>query len=165
MCLLLWTITLPGFIALLLLGATLPEWRTPHGSLLSALRATIAFLGLHLLGSIGGPPAMIAVTCCLLVPVAYLLTPEVWVTARQEGLREPGEQDSELLIHVGREAICVAPLRPQGRIRIDGELREAVSENGYVDAGSTVVITGVRDNRLVVAYRSRPVTVAQQLDL
>lgn len=41
---------------------------------------------------------------------------------------------------VGREAEAATPLTPSGRIRVDGRLLEAKSENGWVNPGEKVVI-------------------------
>jgi membrane-bound serine protease (ClpP class) len=43
---------------------------------------------------------------------------------------------------IGAEAVAVTRLTPSGRIRLDGKLLEAKSENGWVEPGEKVVIVG-----------------------
>lgn len=51
---------------------------------------------------------------------------------------------------IGRHAVTATALRPIGRIVLDGQEREATSENGMLDAGAEVVVIAVRLGELVV---------------
>lgn len=44
--------------------------------------------------------------------------------------------------YIGTQAETVTRLTPSGRIRVDGQLLEAKSENGWVHKGEPVIITG-----------------------
>ena len=66
----------------------------------------------------------------------------------QDAKAPVGEPDVESL--VGRRATTATALRPIGRILLDGQEREAVSENGMLDAGTEVVVVAARLGELVV---------------
>lgn len=51
---------------------------------------------------------------------------------------------------MGRLAETRSPLRPMGTVACGSEEREAVSDEGYVPAGTTVEVIGVREGRLLV---------------
>ncbi len=44
---------------------------------------------------------------------------------------------------VGREAVAETPLRPAGKIRLDGEIHEAQASGEYIEPGARVRLTGV----------------------
>ncbi len=56
---------------------------------------------------------------------------------------------------VGGIATTVSPLRPSGAIEIDGEVVDAVSESGYVEAGAAVTIVARRGFSWVVEPGAR----------
>ena len=58
--------------------------------------------------------------------------------------------DSENAKLVGRTAIAHTVLRPSGMIEIDGELYDAMSEIGYIDKGSKVIIKRYETGQLHV---------------
>jgi membrane-bound serine protease (ClpP class) len=51
---------------------------------------------------------------------------------------------------VGRRGVASSPCRPEGQVRVDGELWHAVCREG-VDAGEPVVVTGVSGLTLEVS--------------
>jgi membrane-bound serine protease (ClpP class) len=42
----------------------------------------------------------------------------------------------------GTVAVVVTPLRPFGKVEVDGKVYEATTENEWVDAGEQVVVVG-----------------------
>ena len=50
---------------------------------------------------------------------------------------------------IGRDAVVVLPCRPEGQVRLDGELWQARCEGG-ADAGTRVVVTGIEGLTLTV---------------
>ena len=54
---------------------------------------------------------------------------------------------------VGKDAVAVTPLMPGGFIEVEGEQESAVSDDGYLDPGTGVVIVGLRQSNLVVRRR------------
>lgn len=56
---------------------------------------------------------------------------------------------------VGRNAVCVTDMRPAGKIEIDGEAYDAVSQTGFIDAGTDVTVCKYENAQLYVrAMRS-----------
>lgn len=56
---------------------------------------------------------------------------------------------------VGRNAVCVTDMRPAGKIEIDGEAYDAVSQTGFIDAGTDVIVCKYENAQLYVrAMRS-----------
>jgi membrane-bound serine protease (ClpP class) len=51
---------------------------------------------------------------------------------------------------VGKKGVVVTTLRPTGRIEVENESYDVVTEGGFVEKGHTVEITEVRGNRIVV---------------
>ncbi len=60
---------------------------------------------------------------------------------------DPGDGRQSL---IGRTGVAHSPLRPSGRVEIDGTLYDARSAMGYVDAGAGVVVTDVESWSIVV---------------
>lgn len=77
-----------------------------------------------------------------------------------DGSREPDDQElnlaeamgetEDLSVLVGREGVAHSPLRPSGRVEIDGTLYDAKSSLGYVEPGSSVRVTGTEGWSIVV---------------
>jgi membrane-bound serine protease (ClpP class) len=51
---------------------------------------------------------------------------------------------------LGRSGTAVSPLRPAGIAEIDGTRVDVVSDGGFVDVGTTIEVTRVDGNRIVV---------------
>lgn len=51
---------------------------------------------------------------------------------------------------VGKQGIAATDLRPSGKIKIDGVLMDALTEEGYISSGITVKVTGVSNAQLTV---------------
>ena len=56
---------------------------------------------------------------------------------------------------IGHDATVLSPLKPTGEIVVCEVRHTATSESGgYLDSGDVVVVSGVRDGRLLVRQRS-----------
>lgn len=78
----------------------------------------------------------------------FLLEPPVDTARNTDPLNET-EQDGRI-IRVGDTGVAESPLRPAGRILLDGEYVDAISDGSYVDAGDAIQVVDVRANRVVV---------------
>lgn len=58
--------------------------------------------------------------------------------------------DRTVARHVGRAAIASTPLRPSGKIEVDGELLDAVSIAGFIESGTAVDIVRHENAQLYV---------------
>ena len=56
----------------------------------------------------------------------------------------------ELEALVGKEGVSVTPLRPSGTATIEGERINVVTEGGFVERNSKIVVVEVEGNRVVV---------------
>lgn len=52
--------------------------------------------------------------------------------------------------HLGKEVIVLNALGPSGRVDIEGEKFQAISDMGFIDAGTRVVVDDIRMNQYVV---------------
>ena len=59
---------------------------------------------------------------------------------------------------IGQQGLTVTELRPVGRIEVNGERHEAISESGIIDAGTPIEIVNAYDAQLKV----RPVPSGQE---
>jgi membrane-bound serine protease (ClpP class) len=105
--------------------------------------------------------ALIAAICgiaviALLGPKVRLfnrLTLTAQITGTASGPLSPGDapgagQDRQSL--VGKIGVAATPLRPVGRVEVEGELYEAQAEGLYVERGRGVKITRIRGNNITV---------------
>jgi membrane-bound serine protease (ClpP class) len=53
-------------------------------------------------------------------------------------------------IKVGAIGVAVTPLRPSGKIEIDGARHDVVAELGFIDIGKEVRVVSVTDFRISV---------------
>ena len=51
---------------------------------------------------------------------------------------------------VGKKGIAITSLRPSGRVECEGELFDAVSDEGLIERGEAVIVTEISANHLVV---------------
>lgn len=76
-----------------------------------------------------------------------------------------GEQDSKkgyvsgakrgTLPLVGSEGVVISPLRPAGKVEIAGELYDAVSNGGFIEKSTAVVIASVEGSKIVVEEKTQ----------
>lgn len=59
-------------------------------------------------------------------------------------------QDMSLTRFVGREGITLTFMRPAGKVEIDGDVMDAVSNIGLIDKGERVIVTRFENAQLVV---------------
>jgi membrane-bound serine protease (ClpP class) len=60
------------------------------------------------------------------------------------------EDDENYSVLVGKHGTADSVLRPSGRAMIDGKSYSVDADNEFVDAGSEIVVTRVRGNRITV---------------
>lgn len=59
-------------------------------------------------------------------------------------------QDDDASRLLGARGETVTPLRPAGRVAIGTEQVDAISERGFIEAGTAVVVTRCDENRILV---------------
>ncbi|HED53088.1 MAG TPA: hypothetical protein ENJ00_02670 [Phycisphaerales bacterium] len=67
-----------------------------------------------------------------------------------EGLLEAMDEPDDLAALVGRDAVAHSPLRPSGRIELDGQLYDAMSAFGIIDSGTRVRVVRAESWQVVV---------------
>lgn len=114
------------------------------------------------IGSIGG--ALSVVTLSIVTAIIVL-----WLVARQLDdipllsrliLKNADPDEGASLLSTlaqstdepqpGTTGEAISPLRPAGRVRIDGRSHDAIAERGYIEDGDRIVVTGKRGFSLVV---------------
>jgi membrane-bound ClpP family serine protease len=65
------------------------------------------------------------------------------------------DRPDEGLATIGRTGMSFTPLRPSGKIEIDGRRYDAASEGRLIDAGTTVEIVGWSGFLMIVRERKR----------
>jgi membrane-bound serine protease (ClpP class) len=80
------------------------------------------------------------------LPFGNRLVLEADMTANR-GYVSPPESDRRWL---GKIGTAISPLRPAGIAEFDGARLDVVSDGDFVDAGSTIAVTRVDGNRIVV---------------
>lgn len=58
--------------------------------------------------------------------------------------------DAGLSLMVGHRGVSSTVLRPSGKVMIDGELYDAMSEHGFIDKDLSIEVTGISSGQLVV---------------
>lgn len=51
---------------------------------------------------------------------------------------------------IGKQGVAATDLRPSGKVKIDGALMDALTEEGYIESGTTIRITGISNAQLTV---------------
>lgn len=51
---------------------------------------------------------------------------------------------------VGKQGVCITPLRPAGTVEIDGRRLDVVSDLEFINAGEAIVVSAVEGRRIVV---------------
>ena len=59
-------------------------------------------------------------------------------------------KESKLDLQIGKTAVVVTDLRPQGKIEINDETFEANADGAFIPMGTTVLVVGIRTNYLIV---------------
>ena len=147
---------LPGFfigaagIGLIIIGMLLslqdfvipdPEipWQT------AALQKNILLLSLSILGSI----VLVLVFFKYFFEKLGRVVQGPYLAATLGGAQ--ADEDMAFVPKVGDRGTALTPLRPAGKVRIDKELCDVVTDGQFIDNGTAVVITQIQGNRIVVA--------------
>jgi membrane-bound serine protease (ClpP class) len=65
--------------------------------------------------------------------------------------QEPGSGfESPIRDLEGKEGVCITPLSPYGKVRVEGQTYEALAPGGYVEKGIRVRVTGKDGNAIIV---------------
>jgi membrane-bound serine protease (ClpP class) len=76
---------------------------------------------------------------------------DLFLTKTQKGYHTRKDELEQL---VGRLGVAESALRPTGKVEIDGDRYDAVSEGEFLGPGSRIVVTGIRSNQLLVEEAS-----------
>ncbi len=72
---------------------------------------------------------------------------DLFLTKTQKGYDTRKDELEKL---VGKSGVTESALRPTGKVDIDGDRYDAVSEGEFLEKGSNIVVTGIRSNQLLV---------------
>jgi membrane-bound serine protease (ClpP class) len=72
---------------------------------------------------------------------------ELLLTKTQKGYDTRVNELSKL---IGKTGEASSALHPTGKVDVEGQKYDAVSEGDFLSAGSKIIVTGVRSNQLVV---------------
>jgi len=162
---LLWVVTL----LLLGLGAMVLEVFVPSGGILGfvSIAALIAAVATAFLEQ-GATAGMAALAVVVLAVPAVLSLAFRWFPETPLGRRvlPPAPEAADVLPDlerrrhvrelVGHSGRTVSELLPWGRVEIDGEAVDAMSEGGPIDAGAAIEAVGVQGTALVVRLAEPP---------
>lgn len=62
--------------------------------------------------------------------------------------------DSSIRGLIGKEGVAATVLRPSGRIEISDEPYDAISDDGFIEKGTSVIVTGVDAGQVIVEKKS-----------
>ena len=159
--LLIWGLVLiaAGF---LLLGA---ELFLPSGGILGVTAATLAIAGVVCMFKVSALWGCLSLTgVAILGPMAVSFAIKIWPSTRMgrmilglpsEEVVEKQKMDEEQARRtresvIGTEGVVLVDLRPIGIVEVQGKRYDAISEIGFVQAGSRVRVTGIEGNELRV---------------
>jgi membrane-bound serine protease (ClpP class) len=139
----------------------LAEIALPSGGIISLVLLVILGISWFQLISTGSDLIIwFAVGDAILIPLAVYLG---FIVLRKIGI----ENKTELKVEdgfqvnfkypvelVGKTAIVQAPLRPSGKIMVDGEYYEALSTGEMLENGAQVEIVSVTENKILVQRRA-----------
>ncbi len=70
----------------------------------------------------------------------------IYLSSSQEGYKASHFDETA----IGKKAIVLSDLKPGGFILIDGKQLQAISETGYIEKGSEVIVIGGQETSLIV---------------
>jgi membrane-bound ClpP family serine protease len=112
-----------------------------------ALMTRLAWLSVtFLLGCL-----LIALLAKFIMPRLYLLSRLVLVGSEQEGYF--AGVDPKNYPKVGSQGTVLSTLRPSGKIEVEGDIYEAMTEGSFIEKGEAVVVTRVMGSAVVVERR------------
>jgi len=77
---------------------------------------------------------------------------DLFLTKTQKGYDTRKNELQEL---IGKSGVTESALRPTGKVDIDGDRYDVVSDGNFIEQGVDVLVTGTRSNQLVVEESSR----------
>jgi membrane-bound serine protease (ClpP class) len=137
-------VTVAGITGIVALIAGLGMTLVGAGATLSVVITALGQVAISILLAMAGAFAFVRALPNL--PFGNRLVLEADMTANR-GYVSPPESDRRWL---GKIGTAISPLRPAGIAEFDGARLDVVSDGDFVDAGSTIAVTRVDGNRIVV---------------
>jgi membrane-bound serine protease (ClpP class) len=137
-------VTVAGITGIVALIAGLGMTLVGAGATLSVVITALGQVAISILLAMTGAFAFVRALPNL--PFGNRLVLEADMTANR-GYVSPPESDRRWL---GKIGTAISPLRPAGIAEFDGARLDVVSDGDFVDAGSTIAVTRVDGNRIVV---------------
>jgi membrane-bound serine protease (ClpP class) len=137
-------VTVAGIAGIVALGAGLGMTLVGAGATVSVIITALGQVAISILLAMAGAFAFVRALPSL--PFGSRLVLETDMTADRGYVSSP-ESDRRWL---GKTGIAISPLRPAGIAEFEGARVDVVSDGDFVDAGSTIVVTRVDGNRIVV---------------
>ena len=72
---------------------------------------------------------------------------DLFLSKTQKGYDTRNKNRSEL---VGRKGVALSSLRPTGKVQIEEQKYDAVTEGEFIEQGAEISVSGIRSNQLVV---------------
>ncbi|MQA31638.1 MAG: nodulation protein NfeD [Luteitalea sp.] len=142
-------VTVAGIAGIVALVAGLGMTLVGAGATVSVIITALGQVAISILLAMAGAFAFVRALPRL--PFGHRLVLETGMAADRGYVSAP-ESDRRWL---GKTGTVISPLRPAGIAEFDGARVDVVSDGGFVDAGSTIEVTRVDGNRIVVR-RSTP---------
>ena len=142
-------VTVAGIAGIVALVAGLGMTLVGAGATMAVVITALGQVAISILLALAGAFAFVRALPSL--PFGSGLVLEADMTADRGYVSSP-ESDSRWL---GKAGTAISPLRPAGIAEFDGARVDVVSDGDFVDAGSTIEVTRVDGNRIVVR-RSTP---------
>jgi membrane-bound serine protease (ClpP class) len=137
-------VTVAGIAGIVALIAGLGMTLVGAGATVSVIITALGQVAFSILLAMAGAFAFVRALPSL--PFGSRLVLETDMTAGR-GYVSPPESDRRWL---GKTGAAISPLRPAGIAEFEGARVDVVSDGDFVDAGSTIVVTRVDGNRIVV---------------
>lgn len=100
--------------------------------------------------------AILLTVVVLLIAFRFLRKSRAWnkIVLQDTESKERGYvAPKDLRGYLGAEGVAVTPLRPSGAVQINGQNFDAITEGGYLAAGTAIAVIGVSSGSVVVAER------------
>jgi membrane-bound serine protease (ClpP class) len=137
-------VTVAGILGIVALVAGLGMALVGAGATMSVIIGALGQVAISILLAMAGAFAFVRALPSL--PFGSRLVLETDMTA-DRGYTSPPESHGRWL---GKTGTAISPLRPAGIAEFEGVRLDVVSDGGFVDPGSTIEVTRVDGNRIVV---------------
>jgi len=149
---------LPVFLQIIGIMVIIAEIFIPSLGLLTAIALIVFFYSLYLsFTTISTTAGMIFTGMDLvIIPVLIVLGMKMLVrsslTLKQELSKQDGvvSQKKELETYINMKGKSVTDLRPAGMAEINSQRVDVVTDGEYIDKDTSIVVTGVTGNRVIV---------------